>query len=133
MENVFINYDRARDLVHAEIMKEGADYVYSAKGALTACVNVTLDESGDIVGSCLVGRALLSAGLDPHDLLDHADSDIHGLFAVVDTLFLTSKAVAFLSRVQSSQDQGVKWGDAFKVGVGEAEEYNEEDTYYLSN
>ena len=131
---VALNYDEAKRLVEAEIAKEGADYVYSRPGDVRSCVNVEKDERGALVGSCLVGRALLASGVAPGVLHEWQDSDIHGLNCN-GVVKLTTKALHFLGMVQSEQDQGISWGRALlraDLHVTDSELYGEfDDTLYV--
>lgn len=116
---VSLNYDEAKRLVEAEIAKEGADYVYRTPNAdgKGSCVNVVENKWGELVGSCLVGRALVAAGVDPHKMAgEHEDDDVDNLRAR-GVVKLTQKAQFFLSYAQARQDLGATWGVALDRAI----------------
>lgn len=120
MRGVLIDYDDAVRLVNDEIVKEGSDYVY--KQVNFTCANVVKYSDGTIEGSCLVGRALIAAGIAPERFLetDTIDSEV---FQVVDNLpelGMTTKAERFLATVQAKQDNGSTWGQAVEAALSVA-------------
>lgn len=114
---VSLNYDEAKRLVEAEIAKEGSDYVYM-RGGSKPCLNVDYDAGGDLVGSCLVGRALVAAGVEVEILATDAykDADIIHLNES-GVVKLTHKARRFLGTAQGLQDQGRPWGYALENAI----------------
>ena len=117
MAKILIDYARALELVNDEIAKEGPDYVYPKVDGF--CVNTVVQEDGTIVGSCLVGRALIGAGVEASDLDRFAsDSSVESTIeAMADYFQLTTQAAYFLSCVQQSQDTGSPWGEAVENAV----------------
>jgi hypothetical protein len=133
MENVYIEYDRALSLVNDEIAKEGPWYTYLRDGG-NACYNVEYDDYTDEwVGSCLVGRALIAAGVDPERLGYEGvrDADVRTVADRLREVKFTSKAMSFLAHVQASQDIGRTWGEAVTVAVELAAYVNYDDSLYL--
>jgi hypothetical protein len=131
--NVYIEYDRALSLVNDEIAKEGPQYTYT-RDRNGACWNVEYDEStGEWVGSCLVGRALIAAGVDPERLGYESvrDADVRQVESVLGELKMTEKAMDFLAHVQGSQDIGRMWGEAVTNAVELAFYDNQDDSLYL--
>jgi hypothetical protein len=134
-----LNYDEAKRLVELEIAKEGSDYVYlhteeMAGGRVLSCLNVEMDEGGHIYGSCLVGRALIEAGVDKQALHENADADIVTLNEL-GIVGLTRKARHFLNHLQFEQDGGMPWGYALEIAVRRSNTDSEvyepfDDTYY---
>jgi hypothetical protein len=120
-----IDYAKAVELVEAEIAEKGEDYVYERN----FCVNVHQDsETGEWCGSCLIGRALIRAGIPPETFSEKfcVGSGIHN---VVDTMLpilrVTAKAVSFFDFVQRHQDAGTSWGKALEYGKMHVQAYND--------
>lgn len=110
---VYIDYQTALSLVNDEVAKEGPDFVYE-KISNAYCANTVELPSGEIVGSCLVGRALIAAGVDPVVL--HQVAATLGILGVAsklgDNFKITGKAINFLQYAQAEQDKGRPWGEA---------------------
>lgn len=112
IENVvYLDADRALELMREVVVEFGEDYVYPAGGFeenLASCVYVR-----DGQCSCLVGHVLHRAGATLEQLqeLDNAwDPEINRV--EFDWLRLTEDARHALTEAQDEQDQGHTWGDA---------------------
>jgi len=115
MNEVRIDYAKAVDMINQEIAKESPDYVYQIGEIYRSCSNTTELPDGTVVGSCVVGRALISAGADAKFLHKEAQfKDVEGALALLDGFYVTPKAFEFLANVQARQDMGTTWGDATK-------------------
>lgn len=123
MRGVLIDYSDALRLVNDEIVKEGPTYVHGLLAAAVAgtgtCANVQYDSEGNLIGSCLVGRALIAAGVDPQRFIDTecVDGDVYDALHSLPELGMTRKAMSFLQAVQSRQDNGSEWGEAVDYAV----------------
>jgi hypothetical protein len=129
---VEINYARAVELIEAEIAKESPDFVY---GKLS-CSNVEYKD-GELVGSCLISRAILTAtDLAPETIVKNSNtfSGIWSLArAYLDYFKMTAKALSLMESVQSQQDSRYPWGAALEHGI-QYTNYNEfDDTKYVAN
>lgn len=132
MAVVLLDYDDALSLVNDEVAKEGPDYVYPYQ----FCTNIrlvtpTVDEWR---GSCLVGRALLAAGVTVDDFLASAtEAESIDVVQRSGLVKLTRKASLFLSHVQQTQDMGGGWGEAVYQAVAAAnyEDINYDDEQYI--
>jgi len=128
-----IDYDKALSLVKAEIDKEGVDHVY-VQPYDDGCHNVILVDD-EYVGSCLIGRCLVVAGLNAEALfIRAAQKDVSDTaLSFEDELHLTDKAETFLSLVQSKQDIGWPWLDALEHALNEMTEegprYKENESF----
>lgn len=96
--------------VVAEIRRlagESPDYVYQRQG----CVYVEEDDAGNLVGSCIVGKALVNLGVEPQALHYEVPSRIPGAAALlrrpVDDL-----ERRWIDEVQYSQDFGYAWSES---------------------
>lgn len=77
----------------------------------TMCVYVEPDEYGSLVGSCLLGRALVELGVPTIDLRRLAD--FHELNLILD-LGLPPEVANWATSAQRRQDQQYTWGDAIE-------------------
>lgn len=121
---VYINYETALRLVNDEIENEGSDYVYNNGDENLSCVNVVLDEDGEIIGCCLIGRALMAAGVDPEYLMSRKTDSIHSIVSN-GGVRITEKAFRLFSTAQVLQDQGTPWGMAVQRGIETASDYSD--------
>lgn len=74
------------------------------------CLNVVKDEYGNYVGSCLLGRALLAAGVSVNALADYTLLDIAHVAAYLGV----QGPVEWLARVQYLHDRGWQARDAVR-------------------
>lgn len=114
---LYIDLDKARQMIAAAIEERGEDYVYPrTPGAGCAYVHHTLD--GEEPG-CGVGMALIKAGVPIEsfdDLHINTGCGAHSaLVALKDAGIIeefTVEASVYLNSFQESQDSGDTWGVA---------------------
>lgn len=106
-----MDYEAALRLVNDEIAKEGENYVYQR----SFCTNVELGKDGLWVGSCIVGRVFVAAGI-PASAIAISGTGSASIFLLAtefnDRISLTEKAYKFLRTIQDSQDARCAWGTA---------------------
>lgn len=97
-----------------KLASEYPDCVYSGVGG--DCCNKTGECSNGSVG-CIVGQALILAGVDPDCIEDSSD-----IYNVADSLWSDvsdyEDKLDWLAEVQSLQDGGNKWGVAVSKANG---------------
>lgn len=96
--------------IQAEIRRladEQPDHVYERYGQ--SCVYVADDGEGNLVGSCIVGRALVNLGVEPETLTFYIVPTADTLLTSVD---LVGPEVSWIQDVQSEQDYGITWSKA---------------------
>lgn len=138
MSEITIDEQQALDLMQRAVNVKGADYVYETFGdsADHACVYVdtTVRRDEAPAPSCLVGHALVYAGVDPVLLWEadteqatFEDEEYGDTHTVGDTginssefrtylkqhgVNLTERAVTVFAVAQTNQDMGISWGEA---------------------
>jgi len=91
------------------IALEEPDHVYTR---LQRCTNLQLDEaSGDLVGSCIIGKAMLAAGVPLGLIAEHNGAGFRVLAAALGFDSYAPEA-NWLDRVQASQERRLPWGEA---------------------
>lgn len=100
------------------IAAESPDYVYKPvvkpnSLSLETCEYVERSADGELVGSCIVGRALVNLGVPPEVLTFTSDytPTAFGLLADPDGDGEGTEII-WIQRVQSGQDEKMSWGDA---------------------
>ncbi|MFF0498493.1 hypothetical protein ACFYU5_18960 [Nocardia aobensis] len=100
------------------IAAESPDYVYKPvvkpnSLGIGTCEYVERSADGELVGSCIVGRALVNLGVPPEVLTftDDFTPTAFGLLADLD-FDVRGAEIKWIQRVQSGQDQKMSWGDA---------------------
>jgi len=101
-----------------ELIAGREDYLYERvpdENGYPACANWTVDEHGNRVGSCLVGKFFEAVtGLE----IFGDNVQFSGSYGTVSEaqekagLVLSTSAARFLSSVQNAQDTGTAWGEA---------------------
>jgi hypothetical protein len=113
-------------IVKAEIKAEGADFVYGRHdGRLVANQGPACLYAKDGKADCIVGRVFAKLGVPVESMEYVADEDAENRYstgvadAVMenlrrdDLLDFDVKASKFLTRIQSYQDNGIPWGEAY--------------------
>lgn len=128
-----IDLDRAKALVNECIAERGAEYVYEKEGSSCKYVhNVgervaneygeTEDDFSEATPGCLVGAALHRAGV-PLERMGIWSRNDDGSYDLIEKLTaeglvsVTQEANNFLGNCQSSQDNGVPWGQAAEAAA----------------
>lgn len=117
---IHINEETAIKLLHQAIEQRGGDYVYERSGE-AACLYVH-EEDGKKVAGCIVGLALVDAGV-PLETMDEnptsvpAASGLLRQLAVHGLLTYTESAAIIFDNVQTRQDLGVPWQEAYNEGI----------------
>lgn len=96
--------------VVAEIRRlagESPDYVYRRQG----CVYVEDDDAGNLVGSCIVGKALVNLGVEPEELHYEVPSRIPGAGALL-RRSVDDLERRWIDEVQYRQDLGYAWSES---------------------
>ncbi|MFF0498492.1 hypothetical protein ACFYU5_18955 [Nocardia aobensis] len=89
---------------------ENPDYIYQSRG--DACVYVEPDEAGVLVGSCIVGKALVNLGVNPAEL-EWEIGTIPGAYHLLRSrVGGASREVWWIDWVQGEQDTGYSWADS---------------------
>ncbi len=116
-EKIFIDADRAIQLLHEARNSKGYDYV-DQNSQCGGCRNTEWDrDESKYVPSCIVGHVLVAAGV-PVDTL----SDFNGSITTTrvgltnelgpDAFEITKEATVVLVTAQRAQDEGKSWGSA---------------------
>lgn len=128
MEAIVLDLAKAQFLVDQAIKQKGEDYVYPRAGG-GSCVYVdTVIEHGPEYGeirevptcpSCLVGYALVKAGVDQEwflerEINDGSASEVLGALRDDGIIMRDDEVEEYFSTVQRNQDAGVPWGEADK-------------------
>ncbi|HEY6021888.1 MAG TPA: hypothetical protein VIY48_19090 [Candidatus Paceibacterota bacterium] len=114
-----IDFAMAVKLIQDEIAKEGGKHTYRPG----SCVNVERNkETDELVGSCLIGRVLISAGapIDKFVSSGLAGASIEyivGTDIFSDEMRFTEKANILMMMVQRKQDDGVEWSLALERAI----------------
>lgn len=115
---ITIDLPRALELLEAEVNERGADYVYETPNE-HMCVYATRTDDGQIKPSCLVGCALVRAGVDVNKLYKYAEAGSVG--SLVDCfgkdleLDIDRAAIAAFDEAQGIQDAKKPWGVALEA------------------
>ena len=111
----FTIYDVVRKIV--DIAAADPDYKY--RDTHDRCVYVEEDATGQLVGSCIVGKALVDLGIDKEYLRDKRSNTngIPAAWVIIDDLGLDAGTIAanWVSVVQQRQDAGATWGGAVEA------------------
>lgn len=121
-----LNLAKAQELIGRAISEKGEEYIYphSSKSEYGSdCKYVEINDdpetnAWDYVPSCIVGHAFVSAGVEAEEIYDSGYNGSGASILVeylMDTDALTGyddDALAYLGRVQNSQDRGRPWGEA---------------------
>lgn len=98
--------------VVAEIRRlaaESPDYIYQSRNDV--CVYVEQDEAGKLVGSCIVGKALVGLGADP-EALNYPSQEVKGAWAILRYSDGTPQQQNWIDWVQGRQDSGHTWSQS---------------------
>lgn len=96
--------------VVAEIRRlaaESPDYKYKRQG----CVYVEEDDTGNLVGSCIVGKALVNLGVEPQTLHYDMPSRIPGALNLLRRP-VNDRERYWIDEVQYHQDLGYAWSES---------------------
>lgn len=126
--SITIDKDRALELLHAAVNERGEDYVYPKHDDRCYYVNE------DHTPGCLVGAALVNAGVTIDQLIEFGDGgEIYGSSEMAGDLCYTLRdheiaeidayARTLFSLAQSVQDRGDTWGDAVREADAHAAAY----------
>lgn len=100
-----------------ELAAENPEHVYVFPSG-TACYNVWEDEDGELVGSCIVGKALVALGIDPELFIerDVQATSVHNTLRAfeADIDWVYGPDAEWLQNVQAFQDQQLPWGKAIE-------------------
>lgn len=119
---MYLDLAKAQELINAAVTEKGAEYVYphsAVSGLSSDCkyVEFSSEERG-YIPSCIVGHALITGGLDMVAIRESGYNE-SGITLLVDYLVenelidgYDDDALAFLARIQNSQDRGRPWGEA---------------------
>ena len=115
---IHITKTKALQLLKNAVERKGADYVYPSVGNCKYVVNKTKP-------SCLVGEALLEAGVPPSRLYGQPINKLR-IDGIVDRLgddvVIDRGAVQVFGDAQDQQDTGETWGTALKAARRRARE-----------
>lgn len=150
---MYLNLAKAQELIAEAVKAKGEDYVYphaQAAGYGSDCkyaeiVENLSDNSWEYVPSCIVGHAfVLGDVMSAADLYDSyynesgADMLIEEMKENEILEGCDDDALAFLGRVQASQDRARPWGEALKMALAKkawdwnkGEYVEHDDSYYL--
>ncbi|QIS06803.1 hypothetical protein F5X71_34840 [Nocardia brasiliensis] len=94
------------------------DHIYDKIGD---CVNVETDENGVLVGSCIIGKAIVALGISAAEL-DQRGLNRHDAEHLLRSLGISLGDLeeAWLLEVQRHQDEGHRWGYAVTAADGKA-------------
>lgn len=120
MTVIEIDYDRMLSLLNDAIVEKGYGYADNS----TVCRYVGVNNEP----LCIVGRALVSAGVDPA-VFRQCDSDggslnissFSALHGHLEDFTFTPEAVSLANRVQIRQDIGLPWGECVATVVAGVE------------
>lgn len=129
-----MHYTKADVVVMVQKAAEGRmDFIYNPGNTKPTCVYVAghkrAGEWGDgwdlseAKPDCLIGCALIGAGVVTMlEILDDGNNemDIHHLASYIEDHTFNDDAVAFMGRVQFSQDRGYSWREAIETALGES-------------
>lgn len=125
---IYIDAERAIELLRECVTERGADYVYTpedtgislADRPGQSCLN--WHRTADVPG-CIVGLALNKAGVTGEDFRDaHSDGDgADSATSDLPMVFATKRASRMLGYVQERQDRGAPWGEAVDALVSSYE------------
>lgn len=114
---ITIDLEKALELLEAEVNAAGADFVYTAPGELNLCVYTEVDpETGQVKPSCLLGRALVRAGVDVLALHEYSESG--GIGSLLNCngedldVEVEPAAIAAWEEAQEKQDTKHTYGEA---------------------
>lgn len=99
-----------------ELAAENPEHVYAFPAGSMACYNVWEDEDGELVGSCIVGKAIVALGIDPELFIerDVQATSVHNTLrafeAELDMIY--GPEAEWLQNVQAFQDQQIPWAGA---------------------
>jgi hypothetical protein len=86
---------------------ESPDYVYERPGQSCVYVEYIGDE---LIGSCIVGKALVNLGVNPADLLFE---EIPGAYNLLrNPVKMAPEQVWWIDTVQGAQDDGTPWAES---------------------
>lgn len=122
---IYLDLQRAMELIDAAIERKGEDYVYtrSAWGCMYVDYTSTFDDEGNerriCRSGCIVGDALIAPfGVDL-DALSHKGVNEMDVYDFLGWLRdyghiegYADSAEEYLNRIQVKQDRGATWGDA---------------------
>lgn len=110
----------ALKLIQAEMRRLAAEkphYVYDRplddEGYPLGCMYVEVDADSNLIGSCIVGKALVNLGVDPYALSDHEHTSALSVLGYADARGYERPAVLdWICSVQYGQDNDTSWRDA---------------------
>lgn len=119
---IHINEETAIKLLHQAIEQRGGDYVYNRPLDSDSCFYVH-EEDGQKVAGCIVGLALADAGI-PLERMEFRIAGVvpaaSGLLSTLhdaELLTFTVAAAYLLDNVQTKQDVGFSWQEAYDDGI----------------
>jgi hypothetical protein len=130
---LYLDFEKAQQLVNEAIAEKGENYVYEKEGnschyvhgvtrAWDSCKEDYVSAFDDATTGCLVGHALKLGGV-PLEVMGkgmHNDSDAQSLLKKLEsTGFITAmdKVRWYLTNLQQSQDLGTPWGRAAEAAA----------------
>lgn len=147
-----LNLAKAQELIGRAVTEKGEGYIYphaskSEYGGNCKYVEIIDDlktDSWDYAPSCIVGHAFISAGVTAEGIYNSSYNEsgasilIEYLMDIDAVTGCDDDALAFLGRVQNSQDRGRPWGEAAEnAAVGKSWDASKQayiqhpDSYYL--
>jgi len=123
---MYLNIEKAQELIDSAVAEHGADYVYPNSGPGGQCTYVDefraghSDPDAEVVLSkgCIVGHAFINAGFDMQKLYESGvnDDGSNALLQYLEEVGFISgydeDARVFLAATQRSQDYGKTWGES---------------------
>ena len=124
------------EIITLEVAKQRLDAVVAQYGAdhkpVDRCMYFKKDVNGEQVPLCIVGAAfadeLRDAGIGPDN------GNVQGIYELISNNVLpaTLEAAFFLSDAQSTQDEGLSWGEAVEIATYHAFGAHYNDTEALA-
>lgn len=96
------------------LVAENPDFKYKRRDTGYWYLYVEKNDAGELVGSCLLGRALVSLGVDAHELHNFEGSEFDDLAKKLE-LPLSPSIVNWGNSLQDLQDSGQPWGKLFDL------------------
>lgn len=136
--SIKVNYATFKQALLELVEANGSDYVYKPDERnddgymMGMCENVQHDDEGNLVGSCIVGSAMVLLGVDPlamaSDAVRYADAgellatlEDSGLIEFEPKGWDVAHTKELLLTAQVHQDKGAEWGESVETAIRRVE------------